>query len=77
LCESVMSMQIEHADEQETGVITISVGVATMVPPSFESIAEVLARADASLYAAKRSGRNRVGPITGGRVEKVEKVESQ
>ena len=69
LCESVMSMRIEHVGAQKTGVITVSVGVATMMPSSVESIAELLARADASLYAAKRSGRNRVGPITGEKAE--------
>jgi diguanylate cyclase len=40
------------------GTITISVGVAQFSPG--ESIATVVQRADACLYAAKRGGRNRV-----------------
>jgi diguanylate cyclase (GGDEF)-like protein len=62
LCESVAAMRIEHADAPQTHVVTASVGVATMEPHSRESIAEVIAKADSSLYAAKRRGRNQVGP---------------
>ena len=39
--------------------VTVSIGVA-MVRPDAQDPDDVLARADAALYAAKRSGRNRV-----------------
>ena len=38
--------------------ITLSVGVARYVPG--ESVADLIKRADAGLYTAKRTGRNRV-----------------
>jgi PleD family two-component response regulator len=38
--------------------VTASLGVATH--PACGSVEELLARADAALYAAKRGGRNRV-----------------
>ena len=40
------------------GTITLSVGVARYVPG--EPVGELIRRADAGLYAAKRTGRNRV-----------------
>lgn len=44
---------------ERSGWVTVSIGVAT-VPEDGSSKAEVLASADAALYAAKRNGRNRV-----------------
>lgn len=38
--------------------LTVSLGVATFIPG--ENLTAALKRADAALYAAKRSGRNRV-----------------
>ena len=40
--------------------VTVSVGVASRVPDSHSSLTELVARADAALYVAKKSGRNRV-----------------
>jgi len=46
-------------DSQEKGRITVSVGVATL-PDHATDAADLLERADAALYAAKRGGRDRV-----------------
>nr|WP_229503745.1 diguanylate cyclase [Massilia putida] len=42
------------------GFVTMSMGVAAIVPGTGETIEDLVAWADAALYEAKRSGRNRV-----------------
>jgi diguanylate cyclase (GGDEF)-like protein len=49
----------KHGAAQPLGAVTVSGGVATW-PVDGAGVTEVLHRADEALYAAKRSGRNRV-----------------
>jgi len=42
------------------GHVTMSMGVACLVPGEDDSLEDLVARADAALYDAKRGGRNRV-----------------
>ena len=41
-------------------IITVSIGVAAMVPPEHSTWEQLIESADVQLYGAKRSGRNRV-----------------
>lgn len=54
----IAALDIEGADGQPLGHLSVSIGVATRHPG--ESATALLGRADAALYDAKRSGRDRV-----------------
>ena len=56
----VRALSIAHAHSSVTGVITVSVGVATRTVDSTEDAAALIGLADAQLYDAKQSGRGRV-----------------
>ena len=59
---ALADLHIPHADSPVADQVTVSIGVATMLPnPQLES-AQLLAAADHGLYSAKESGRNRVCP---------------
>lgn len=65
LLESMRSRALPHPESPE-GMVTISVGVATLSPRDRTgTTVELLRQADQALYAAKHSGRNRVS-VSGG-----------
>lgn len=60
LREAVLALAIPHPAHGIGGVITISCGAASLVPEDSESPAGLFRAADAALYWAKRTGRNRI-----------------
>ncbi len=56
---AVMALHIPHRGT-EIGELTLSLGVATLVPTQGSAAADLLLKADQALYAAKDAGRNRV-----------------
>ena len=52
--------QRPHAGSQVAAHVTISIGVAAVVPSADARPEQLLAQADAHLYAAKQAGRNQV-----------------
>lgn len=57
ICREIPALRIPHA-ASDAGVVTLSIGVATIVPQRGEPDSTLLRRADEALYAAKASGRN-------------------
>lgn len=56
---------IPHESSQVSNLVTLSIGVASQVPDSQSKPKALLKAADAALYQAKASGRNRVQLATG------------
>ncbi len=71
ICSIMRSRQLPHADSP-AGVVTVSIGCATLVPQFGHHADELVEQADQALYRAKRSGRNRAcnyneDPVSGSR----------
>jgi len=63
LRQAVMDLHLEHGHSNVAPCVTMSFGVASMVPQpedGDDGMAELLHRADRAMYQSKRLGRNRV-----------------
>lgn len=59
ICNAIESLGMPHADSP-FGKLTVSIGVAVIVPENGLQAEELVQRADSALYRAKHLGRNRV-----------------
>ena len=60
LRQSVLSLKVPHHHFAAGSVVTISLGVAAMVPDKNASFNQLIHTADVALYQAKESGRNKI-----------------
>jgi len=56
--EQVRALNLPHAGSSAAAVLTVSVGIASLVPTAKRSCAGLLALADQALYSAKDTGRD-------------------
>ncbi|WP_370462543.1 diguanylate cyclase domain-containing protein [Pseudomaricurvus sp. HS19] len=59
-CQLVKELRVPHAASATADVITISAGLATMIPNDHTDADSLFSAADKMLYLAKQNGRNRV-----------------
>ncbi|HZB89131.1 MAG TPA: diguanylate cyclase [Terracidiphilus sp.] len=60
ICTAIRRQAMEHVGNLP-GYVTVSIGCATMIPTAGKHPAVLIQKADDALYAAKRTGRNRIG----------------
>ncbi len=61
--QNISKLQLEHKASQVAGHVTLSCGVATLIPSGEMPAEEIIRFADDALYQAKAEGRNRTVKI--------------
>lgn len=56
----IAEQQIDHDGSDVEDLLTVSIGVGTIVPGPEDALVEFIERVDRALYQAKQNGRNRV-----------------
>lgn len=59
----LFKQQIPHQDSRISQLLTISLGMSTMLPAQDNQLKELLDRADKQLYQAKQKGRNNIQSV--------------
>lgn len=60
ICKAIENLEIKHEKSSIGEYVTVSIGVASVVPSKDTLSSDIISIADKALYNAKREGRNRV-----------------
>jgi diguanylate cyclase (GGDEF)-like protein len=60
ISDRVRALQIPHSNSQAKPYVTLSCGLASIIPDLTKAPVELIEKADSALYAAKKEGRDRV-----------------
>ena len=60
LRSDIIALQLPHVQSDAAAVVSISIGLAYLVPQAHQRLEDALRLADVALYLAKEQGRNRV-----------------
>lgn len=58
--DEIAKMAIPHIKSPNKGIVTLSFGIATMVPEKDKNCSELISMAEEALYESKREGRDRI-----------------
>lgn len=58
ILRAVAALGIEHTFSKAEKIVTLSIGIATIIPSYEDELADFIQRADKALYKAKQAGRN-------------------
>ena len=58
--DSIDDMNIPHSGSSIAETVTISMGVASVVPERGSNYSELINQVDRALYTAKQTGRNKI-----------------
>ncbi|MCC2523069.1 diguanylate cyclase domain-containing protein [Vibrio coralliilyticus] len=56
--DEIASLALEHKASEVSTVLTVSIGLVTMIPQPYDNSESLIALADSALYQAKANGRN-------------------
>jgi|GEM_PF-1315643 len=59
ILDGISAIRIEHS-ESPSGFVTISAGIATLIPDNTNNRSDIVSQADKALYRSKNEGRNRI-----------------
>jgi diguanylate cyclase len=61
--KKIQSLTIEHRSSEISDIVTISIGIASIIPNSEVQPKDLIHLADTSLYTSKANGRNTISTL--------------